>query len=115
MIPIPIIGPIIDKILGIGEKAADRLIPDENKRQDQKHEGQQTQANATIEGERNSNWTPRKILMMILAVPVALNFAVKPTVEWVGAVIGHPVILPGIDVVPALKILLGLLGLDLGA
>ena len=111
-IPIPIIGPIIEDILGIGKTAADRLIPDKKGKQDQDHEERQTQAAITQEGEKSSIWTPRKILMMILAVPVALQLAVKPTVEWVSIVIGHPIVLPSIDIAAALKFLLGLLGLD---
>lgn len=98
---------LLNRLLGIGE----RLIPDKNKAQDQAHERQQGQTQATIEGERNSSWTPRKILLLVFGVPAALQFAVKPTVEWVAAVFGYPITLPGIDVEASLKILIGLLGL----
>lgn len=98
---------IIDRLLGWG----DRLIPDKNKAQDQQHERQQKQTDATIEGERNSSWTPRKILLLVFGIPAALQFAVKPTVEWIAAVLGYQLVLPGIDVEASLKILIGLLGL----
>ena len=106
-LPIPIIGTIIDKLLGLGDK----LIPDKTKAQDQKHDRQQKQTDATIEGERNSHWTPRKILLLVFGIPAALQFAVKPTIEWIAAVFGYPLVLPGIDVEASLKILIGLLGL----
>jgi uncharacterized membrane protein len=102
---------IIDTLLGIGGKLVDRLVPDKNKKQDQDHEVQTKQIDATIEGERNSNWTPRKILMMLFAIPALLNFVVKPTVEWVSLVVGNPVKLPGVEVGPTLQIVIGLLGL----
>lgn len=101
----------LDKLFGIGEKLVDRLVPDKNKKQDQDHESQMKQTDATIEGERNSNWTPRKIIMMAMAVPVILQLAVKPTIEWVSIVVGHPVKLPSIDMASALQILVGMLGL----
>jgi hypothetical protein len=106
-LPIPIIGGILDRLLGIGE----RLIPDKSKAQDHKHEQVMQQGAATVEGERNSHWTPRKILLLVFGIPAALQFAVKPTVEWVAAVFGYPLVLPGIDVEASLKILIGLLGL----
>lgn len=98
---------LVNRLLGIGE----RLIPDKNKAQDQQHERTTKQIDATIEGERNSHWTPRKILLLVFGVPAALQFAVKPTVEWIAAVLGYQLVLPGIDVEASLKILIGLLGL----
>lgn len=104
--------PIIDKLLGIGEKIVDRVIPDKNKRQDQEHELKVKQVEATVAGEQSSSWTPRKIIMMAMAVPVVLQLAVKPVVEWAGVVVGYPVTLPSIDITAALKIIIALLGLD---
>lgn len=102
--------PIIDRLLGIGEKAADRLIPDENKERDQAHDRAGRQAETTLEGERNHFWTPRKILMAVVTLPVALEYAVKPTIEWLAALAGAPLALPSIPVEPALRLLMFLLG-----
>jgi hypothetical protein len=105
---IPIIGGIIEKILGIGEKAADRLIPDKNKAQDQRHEGTQTQANITLEGERQRNYfTPRAIIMYAMAFAVIYGVVIQPFLK----AFGIPA--PVVDITPALRVLLGLLGLDL--
>lgn len=104
--------PIIDNLLGLGRTVVERVLPDKNKAQDQRHDRVVKQIDATIEGERNTTWTPRKILMLVFAIPVTLQLAVKPSVEWVCAVFGHPITLPGIDIGPALKFLIGLLGLD---
>ena len=114
---IPIIGALIDgasRLLGIGEKVIERTVVDKNKAQDQRHERSQTQAGITLAGEQNTGWTIRKIAIAVFLIPPALNFAVKPTVEWVAAVFGYKLVLPGIDVAPSLKILLGLFGLELG-
>jgi hypothetical protein len=102
--------PIIDRLLGIGEKAADRLIPDENKERDQAHDRANKQADTTQEGERNQFWTPRKILMAVLILPVALQYGVKPSVEWIAAVFGETLVLPDISIEPALRLLMFLLG-----
>lgn len=106
---IPLIGTILGRILGIGEKAADRLIPDKNKAQDQSHERSQTQASITLEGERQRNYfTPRAIVIYAMTVPVIYSFAVRPMLGVFG------VDAPPVDVTPALRVLLGLLGLELG-
>lgn len=105
--------PIIDSILGIGRTLVDRLVKDKNKEADQLHESKNKQADATIAGESNSSWTPRKILMMAFGIPAMLQFVLKPVVEWVAVVIGRPVTLPGIDVGPSLELLIGLLGLSI--
>lgn len=97
--------PIIDKILGIGEKAADRLIPDKNKAQDQAHEGRQTQAGITLEGERQRNYfTPRAVLMYALVLPVVYAFILQPFGQAFGLA------LPEVDLRPALSLLMFMLG-----
>lgn len=107
---------ILDKLNPLGwigdavGKAVDRLVPDQNKERDQKHERANKQADATIEGERNNFWTPRKILFGVLTVPVGLQFGVKPSVEWVAAAVGHPLTLPDIPIDAPLRLLMFLLG-----
>lgn len=108
IIGIPVIGSILARLLGIGEKAADRLIPDRNKQQDQKHEGTQTQASITLEGERQRNYfTPRAIIMYAMAFAVIYGVVIQPFLK----AFGIPA--PVVDITPALRVLLGLLGLDL--
>lgn len=111
MFGIPI--PIVDRLLGIGETAADRLIPDKNKKQDEDHDERKDQIAATNAGQSAAWYTPRNLILLVVALPVGLQYGVKPVIEWVAAVIGHPMILPNIDVAAPLRILLGLLGLDL--
>jgi len=101
--------PIIDKILGIGEKVIDRVVPDNNKRAQEKHESAQTQAQTTLEGERSRNYfTPRSILMYGLTFVVLYSIVIVPFAKAFGFEI------PVVDVAPALRMLVGLLGLDLG-
>lgn len=100
--------PIIDRILGIGEKAADRLIPDKNKRSDQAHDRASEQIKTTAEGERNRNWyTPRAIIMYVMATPVVYMTVIRPFAKLFG------VALDPIEFDVPARILLGLLGLDL--
>ncbi len=100
--------PFIDKILGLGTTIADRLIPDRNKAQDQAHERTNTQAGITAEGERAKNYfTPRAIVMYAMAFSVVYGVVVQP----MGKAFGIP--LPVVDYSAPLRILLGLLGLDL--
>lgn len=97
--------PIIDKILGIGEKAADRLIVDKNKAQDQAHERQQTQAQITLEGERQKNYfTPRAVLVYALVFVVVYSFVVQPFAKAFGFNI------PELEARPAISLLMFLLG-----
>ena len=99
--------PIIDKILGIGEKVIDRVVPDTNKRADQSHDRAQTQANITLEGEKQRNWfTPRAIIMYACAFSVVYGVVVQPTLKAFG------VDIPVIDYSAPLRLLLGLLGLE---
>lgn len=107
---IPIIGGIIDKILGIGEKAADRLIVDKNKAQDQQHEGRKDQAGATLEGERQKNYfTPRAVILYAMAFSVIYGVVIQPFLTAFG------IAAPVVNYAAPLRILLGLLGLELGA
>jgi hypothetical protein len=90
----------------IAEKAADRLIPDKNKAQDQSHESAQTQANITLEGERQRNYfTPRSVLMYALTFSLIYGIVIQPFAVAFGFS------LPAVDFKPAVQILLGLLGL----
>jgi hypothetical protein len=100
--------PIIDKILGIGEKVIDRVVPDNNKRAEEKHEERNKQADITLEGERaGSAWyTPRKLVMYVLLLPVVYMVAIRNMVNAF-----FPDALPAVDVAPALKILMAMLGL----
>jgi hypothetical protein len=110
MLPIPIIGPIIDKILGIGEKAADRLIPDKNKKQDQDHEERQGQQQTTAEGEKAKNYfTPRAVILYAMAFSVIYGVVIQPFLTAFG------VPAPVVNYAAPLRILLGLLGLDLAS
>lgn len=110
MIPIPVIGPIIERILGIGEKAADRLIPDKNKAQADAHDERKDQAAATIEGERAKNYfTPRAVVMYAMAFSVVYGVVIQP----MAVAFGVP--LPVVNYAAPLRILLGLLGLELGS
>lgn len=104
---IPIIGGIVDKILGIGEKAADRLIPDKNKAQDQAHERTSEQIKTTAEGERSKNYfTPRAVILYAMAFSVIYGVVVQPFARAFGLA------LPVVDYAAPLRILLGLLGLE---
>lgn len=100
--------PIIDKLLGIGEKVIDRVVPDTNKRADQAHERAAGQAQVTAEGERGRNYfTPRALVMYAMAFSVIYGVVVQPTLKAFG------IDLPVIDYAAPLRILLGLLGLEL--
>lgn len=102
--------PIIDTILGIGGKLVDRLVPDKNKAQDQANERTNKQADITAEGERAKNYfTPRAIVMYAMAFSVVYGVVVQPMAK----AFGLP--LPVVDYAAPLRILLGLLGLDLTA
>lgn len=105
---------IVSDILGIGQTAADRLIPDKNKAQDEAHEERDKQIDATSAGQTAPWFSPRNFVLLSVAAPVALQFGIKPVIEWGFAIAGHPRTLPNIDVAAPLKILLGLLGLNLG-
>lgn len=99
--------PIIDRLLGLGEKVVDRVVPDSNKRADQAHERATNQANVTAEGERQRNYfTPRAIVMYAMAWSVIYGVVIQPT----AVAFGLP--LPVIDYAAPLRILLGLLGLE---
>jgi len=99
---------IIGDILGIGKTAADRLIPDKNKKQDQDHEERDKQADATTEGERSKNYfTPRAIILYAMAFSVVYGVVVQPFLKAFG--LNAPIV----DYAAPLRILLGLLGLDL--
>jgi hypothetical protein len=101
---------IVSKILGIGETAADRLIPDKNKAQDQAHEERDRQIDATTEGERARNYlTPRAMVLYAMAFSVVYGVVVQPFLKAFG------VDAPVVDYAAPLRILLGLLGLDLAA
>lgn len=98
--------PIIDSILGIGSKLVDRLVPDVNKAQDQAHETANKQADITAEGERAKNYfTPRAVLMYVLVFAIAYGLVIQPFATAFG------VPLPVVDITPALKMLVGMLGL----
>ncbi len=100
--------PIIDRLLGIGEKVIDRVVPDTNKRADQAHDRATGQAQVTAEGERQRNYfTPRALLMYAMAFAVIYGVVVQPTLKAFG------LDLPVIDYSAPLRILLGLLGLEL--
>lgn len=100
--------PIIDKILGIGEKVIDRVVPDRNKAQDQAHDRLTQQGGTTAEGERNRNyWTPRAIILYAMAFSVIYGVVVQPMAVAFG------LDLPKVDYAAPLRILLGLLGLEL--
>lgn len=98
--------PFIGALLGIGEKIIDRVVPDKNKAQDQQHEKDMAQINATSEGERSRNYfTPRAIVMYAMAFAVIYGIVIQPF----AVAFGVP--LPPVDFSAALKILVGLLGL----
>jgi hypothetical protein len=97
---------ILGPLLGIGEKVADRLIPDKNKAQDQAHERAGKQIDATAEGERQRNYfTPRAVVMYAMAFAVIYGIVLQPFAVAFG------LDLPPVDFQAALQILLGLLGL----
>lgn len=97
---------ILDKLLGIGETLTNRLVPDVNKQQDQAHEGAMKQGDITAEGERQRNYfTPRSILMYGLSFSVLYGIVIQPLLFAFG------VPLPAVDFIPALKLLIGMLGL----
>ena len=96
---------IVDGILGIGKTVADRLIPDVNKAQDQNHEAQMAQINATTEGEKARNYfTPRAVILYSLAFAVIYGIVIQPFAVAFG------LDLPKVDFDNALKILGVLLG-----
>lgn len=100
--------PIIDRLLGIGQAVIDRVIPDKNKRADQANERTNKQADITAEGERAKNYfTPRAIVMYAMAFSVVYGVVVQPMAKAFGLA------LPVVDYSAPLRILLGLLGLDL--
>lgn len=100
--------PIIDKLLGIGEKVIDRVVPDSNKRADQAHERASGQAQVTAEGERQRNYfTPRAIILYAMAFAVIYGVVVQPFAKAFG------LDMPVVDISAPLRILLGLLGLEL--
>lgn len=102
---LPIFG-FIGALIGIGEKAADRLIPDKNKAQDQAHETANKQADITLEGERQRNYfTPRSVLMYLLTLSIGYGLVIQPFLVAFG------VQAPTVDFKPALQLLVGLLGL----
>lgn len=99
---------LIESILGIGGKVLDRIIPDRAKAQDQSHERTVAQINATAEGERAKNYfTPRALVMYAMAFAVIYGVVLRPFL----VAFGLPV--PEVDFSAPLRILLGLLGLEL--
>lgn len=98
---------IIDKLLGIGETVADRLIPDRNKARDQQQERTVKQIDVTAEGERAGNkLTPRAVILYAMAFSVVYGIVIQPFARAFGLE------LPVVDYSAPLRILLGLLGLD---
>lgn len=104
---------IVSDLLGIGKTAADRLIPDKNAEAQNAHEERDKQIDATSAGQSAPWFSPRNFVLLAVTAPVALQFGAKPVIEWGFALAGHPRTLPNIDVAAPLKILLGLLGLNL--
>lgn len=100
--------PIIDTLLGIGGKILDRVIPDRGKERDQSHERTNKQADITAEGERAKNYfTPRAVVMYAMAFSVVYGVVLQPMS------VAFKIPLPVVDYSAPLRILLGLLGLDL--
>lgn len=104
------IGSLITGLLGLGGKVLDRVIPDRVKAADQAHERSTGQAAATLEGERQRNYfTPRAIILYAMAFAVIYGVVLRPFA------IAFGLDLPAVDIAPAMRLLLGLLGLEFGA
>lgn len=102
---LPLLG-LLGSLIGIGEKAADRLIPDKNKAQDQAHETASKQADITLEGERQRNYfTPRSVLLYLLTFAIGYGMVIQPFLVAFG------VKAPAVDFKPALQLAIGMLGL----
>ncbi len=102
------LGTIINSILGVGGKVLDRVLPDKVKSQDQSHERTTRQIDATTEGERQRNYfTPRAIILYAMAFAVIYGVVVQPFAKAFG------LDMPVVDISAPLRILLGLLGLEL--
>ena len=101
---------MIQGLLGLGGKVLDRVIPDRTRAADQAHERSSGQAAATLEGERQKNYfTPRAIILYAMAFAVIYGVVLRPFATAFG------LDLPAVDIAPAMRILLGLLGLEFGA
>ena len=97
---------LIDKILGIGEKVLDRVVPDVNKRQDQEHETRMRQADTTQEGERQRNYfTPRAMILYVLGFGMCYSIVIQPFL----VAFGIPA--PYVDMSKGMALLAALLGL----
>lgn len=100
---------VLQGLLGLGGKVLDRVIPDRTKAADQQHERSQGQAAATLEGERQKNYfTPRAVILYAMAFAVIYGVVLRPFAVAFG------LDLPAVDIAPAMRILLGLLGLEFG-
>lgn len=99
---------LIESILGIGGKVLDRVIPDKAKKQDQDHIERVKQIDSVTEGERQRNYfTPKSIILYAMAFSVIYGVVLQPFLVAFG------IKAPVVDYAAPLRILLGLLGLEL--
>lgn len=102
-----LIDTLLAPLLGIGKTAAERLIPDRNKAQDQAHEERLGQQEIDKIEAGNSNIFvsgARPFLMWILGFAVAYSIVIAPMLNAFGLKLPTP------DLTNAMQLLLVLLG-----
>jgi hypothetical protein len=114
---IPFIGAVLDIIKG----PLDKLIPDKNKRQEFEHAVTMSVYNSDlsqmevnkVEAAHHSifvaGWRP--FVGWTCGMSLALDFLVRPIVQWGILVYGEVVTLPTLDTAQLMPILMGMLGL----
>jgi|SRR6185369_1006039 len=117
--------PVIDSILGIGEKLIDKLIPDPKQKADailKLKELEQSGDLAVIAGQIEINkieaaspltfvsgWRPA--IGWVCATALAFQLVGSPILSWASTLAGHPVVPPVLNVELLTTLLIGMLGL----
>ena len=117
--------PVLDSILGIGEKLVDKLIPDPKQKAEallKLKELEQSGDLAVIAGQVEINkieaasgltfisgWRPA--VGWVCAVALAFQLVASPILSWVSTLAGHPVVPPVLNVELLTTLLVGMLGL----
>ena len=117
--------PVIDSILGMGEKLIDKLIPDPKQKAEALLELKKLEQSGDLQviaGQIEINkieaasqmtfisgWRPA--VGWICALALAFQLVVSPILSWSSTLAGHPVVPPVLNVELLTTLLIGMLGL----
>ena len=117
--------PLTDILLGIGSKVIDRIFPDPAQAAAAQLElfklqtsGELAQMTSQIEVNKEEAKSPsiliagwRPFIGWICGFAFAMNFVLGPLIMYIGAIFGHPLSLPSLNMAEMSPVLMGMLGL----